>query len=431
MTKQTITALYDSREYANNATLMLQQSGLSDLDVAMSPESAARDIGAKMPDRQNQGFWAYLEGLFGGTEDHDSYSEGLRRGGTLVTVTTIEENIDEVIDILEEHGSVDLNEREAGWRNDGWTRTSSEALRMDTGAAVAVADDAGGIASPTAASYLGSINTAATGATLDASGNSLVDDRATSPRSPAETEGHRGANTDTMAGAMGQHDNISSRMDSDEVVQVVEEQLNVGKRAVNRGRVRLHSYVVETPVTENVTLHEERVTIDRRPVNREASAADLGADAFRERTIEMDETHEEAVIGKTARVVEEIGLRKDAGERVETVSDSVRSIKVDIDDARTTGTSTSNGVLAGNRLNVGDNPDYNSQISENMEVVGSDGGHVGVIDHVQSTVIKLKKNDVSADGRHHLVPVDWIADVNSKVLLKISANDAKMRWQAA
>ena len=137
---------------------------------------------------------------------------------------------------------------------------------------------------------------------------------------------------------------------SDETIKVVEERLVVGKRAVEGGRVRVRSYIIETPVEENVTLHQERVTVERHPVDRAATAADLAA--FQERTIEARATNEEAVIGKEARIVEEIGVRKEAADRVETVRDTVRKTQVEVDDtaanrvgAATTGT-TGAGVTA-------------------------------------------------------------------------------------
>ena len=115
----------------------------------------------------------------------------------------------------------------------------------------------------------------------------------------------------------------------DDKLQVVKEDLVVGKREVESGAVRVTSRVVETPVTEQVTLHEERVAIDRRPVNYALSGA--AADAFRERTLAARATSEEAVVGKEARVVEEIGLHKEASDRVETVHDTVRETKVDVE----------------------------------------------------------------------------------------------------
>ncbi len=130
----------------------------------------------------------------------------------------------------------------------------------------------------------------------------------------------------------------TARTSNDDVVQVVEERLDVGKRSVSRGKVRLHAYVVETAVSENVSLRDETVTIDRRPVDRAVSVGELGVDAFKDRTIEMEEIDEEAVVAKSARVVEEIGIRKDVTDRTETIRDTVRSTKVDIEDGRTVGT---------------------------------------------------------------------------------------------
>ena len=114
-------------------------------------------------------------------------------------------------------------------------------------------------------------------------------------------------------------------------IKVMREDLVIGKREVEAGGVRVTSHVVETPVQEQVTLHEERVTIDRRPVNERVSSAD----AFRDQTIEARATAEEAVIGKDVRVVEEIALRKQAADRVETVRDSVRETKVDVENTST------------------------------------------------------------------------------------------------
>ena len=68
--------------------------------------------------------------------------------------------------------------------------------------------------------------------------------------------------------------------------------------------------------------------IERRPVNRPVTAGD---DAFRDRTIEMRETGEEAVVGKEAFITEEIGLRKEVGQRTEEVRDTVRHTEVDVD----------------------------------------------------------------------------------------------------
>ena len=115
------------------------------------------------------------------------------------------------------------------------------------------------------------------------------------------------------------------------MIQAAEEQLQVGKRDVGRGSVRVRSYVTERPVEEQVELRQERVTIERRPVDREVAP---GEAAFEERTIEAVERGEEAVVSKTARVTEEIGLRKDVEHETETVRDTVRKQEIEVEDDR-------------------------------------------------------------------------------------------------
>jgi len=117
----------------------------------------------------------------------------------------------------------------------------------------------------------------------------------------------------------------------EQVIPVVEEELRVGKRDVNHGRVRVRSYVVETPVEEDVSLHDERVEVEHRPVDRPVTA---GERAFDERTVELDEKSEEAVVSKDARVKEEVVVKKRSDDRTERVSDTVRRTKVEVDDTR-------------------------------------------------------------------------------------------------
>ncbi len=123
-----------------------------------------------------------------------------------------------------------------------------------------------------------------------------------------------------------------------EAIPILEETLKVGKRQVDQGRVRVRSYIVETPVEEQVSLRQEHVHVERRPVDRPATSADEAL--FRERTIEAEERSEEAVVSKEARVKEELILSKDASVSTETVKDSVRRTEVEIDDERSDGRST-------------------------------------------------------------------------------------------
>ena len=111
------------------------------------------------------------------------------------------------------------------------------------------------------------------------------------------------------------------------VIPVIEEDITVGKRNVEGGGKRIRTFVRETPVEENVTLREERVHVQRRPADRAATEADL-----QEQTLEMRETHEEVVVAKEARVVEEILVEKEAVERTETVRGTERKTEVEVED---------------------------------------------------------------------------------------------------
>jgi uncharacterized protein (TIGR02271 family) len=125
-------------------------------------------------------------------------------------------------------------------------------------------------------------------------------------------------------------DVTSADLENDQTIDVVEEELHVGKRQVNTGGVRVRSRIVERPVEESIRLRSEHVHVERRPVDRAATEADLAN--FKEGTIEMTETAESAVVSKDARVVEEIHLDKDVEEHEEVVRDTVRSTEVDIDE---------------------------------------------------------------------------------------------------
>jgi len=121
-----------------------------------------------------------------------------------------------------------------------------------------------------------------------------------------------------------------SQLDEEgQVIPVVEEQIQVGKRQMQRGGVRIHTHMSERPVEEQVSLREERVRVERRPVDRPVSDADLNS--FKEGTVELAETAEEAVVAKQARVIEEVVVGKEVSERTETVRDSVRRTDVEVE----------------------------------------------------------------------------------------------------
>lgn len=113
-----------------------------------------------------------------------------------------------------------------------------------------------------------------------------------------------------------------------EVLPVVQEELSIGKRVVQRGGVRVHSYVQDRPVEELVRLREERIDVQRRPVNRAATAQDL---AFKDRTVDVTAVGEEPVIAKQARVVEEVVVGKHVEQREQKVRENVRRKDVSVE----------------------------------------------------------------------------------------------------
>jgi uncharacterized protein (TIGR02271 family) len=103
----------------------------------------------------------------------------------------------------------------------------------------------------------------------------------------------------------------------------------VRTREVERGGVRVYSHVTEQPVEQEVHLRDERVTVERRPVDRPATERDFAA--FKEGTIEVTETDEEPIVAKEARVVEEVVIDKDVREHTETIRDTVRRTEVEVE----------------------------------------------------------------------------------------------------
>ncbi len=128
--------------------------------------------------------------------------------------------------------------------------------------------------------------------------------------------------------------------DVDQKVKIIEENLEVGKRTVETGGIRMKSRIVSRPVEESIRLREERVTVNRTPVNRPATDADL--DAFKEGEVVMTEHAEKAVVSKNAQVVEEVSLGKTVEEHEEKITDTVRKTEVDVEKIAGTETRTTN-----------------------------------------------------------------------------------------
>ena len=123
--------------------------------------------------------------------------------------------------------------------------------------------------------------------------------------------------------------NVTAGAD-DQRIDVVEEELQVGKRDVQTGGVRVRSRIVERPVEETLRLRTEHVQVNRTPVDRPATEADLSQ--LKDSEIEVTEHAESAVASKKARVVEEINISKDVEEREEVIHDTVRHTEVDVDE---------------------------------------------------------------------------------------------------
>jgi uncharacterized protein (TIGR02271 family) len=157
---------------------------------------------------------------------------------------------------------------------------------------------------------------------LDDAGAVDVDERAAATGYQANTYTSASAATNATTGTDGL------------TAQVIEENLQVGKRVEQTGGVRLRSRIVEKPVETSVRLREEHVVVNRTPVNRPATEADFTA--FKEGQIEITESAERAVVGKEAHVVEEVSLGKQVTEREEVVRDTVRNTEVEVEQIPTT-----------------------------------------------------------------------------------------------
>ena len=267
---QTIVAIYDTPAHAELAVQDLLQAGVPETAVhrhAQEGSYTGRAAEATTRTSEGTGFWA---SLFGGEPDHDAtvYDRSVQSGGNAVSVHVPDTHVTKVMDILESHNPIDIDERAESY---GLTKTTQASLpsagRTSTGTGT---------------------GTGMAGVGLTGSGTALG------------TDGGK--------------------------LQLSEETLAVGKRVVNQGTTRIRRFVVETPVEQSVSLHDERVTIERRPVTDGRPVAD----SFSEKTIEMTESAEEAVVSKTARVVEEVALHKEAADRTETVRDTVRREDVEI-----------------------------------------------------------------------------------------------------
>jgi len=205
------------------------------------------------------------------------YTEGVRRGGTLLVVDTDSDSkAQRAVDIMDRNGAVDVNQRAQQWKQSGWKYSENA-----------------------------------------------------QPYTPDQLKSFRSTSQSSMpSSTTNKQTQTNKTQEGKQVLPVVEESLDVSKRQVEKGGVRVNTRIVEKPVSEQVTLHEEHVNVERRPVDRPVNTSDMSA--FKEGSIEMRETAEEAVVNKQARVIEEIVIDKHSHDRQQTINDTVRRTEVDV-----------------------------------------------------------------------------------------------------
>jgi stress response protein YsnF len=115
-------------------------------------------------------------------------------------------------------------------------------------------------------------------------------------------------------------------VNQEHVIAVGEEVLNVGTRMVQGKTTTVRRVVVEATVQQDVTLHTETVVLERR---RPISAS--GGDVLTEVTVEMSDFNEVPVVSKSVHLVEEVLLRKEITARTETIHETVKRDKLEID----------------------------------------------------------------------------------------------------
>lgn len=260
----TLVAVFDNQMDAKQALESLLQAGFSRSTARLSAaESTTGESARQAPQQREESIGQKVAHFFGLGEEHEAtYTEAMRRGSCVLSVDAADDNeVERASDILERYHPIDIDERQAEWRQSGW-------------------------------------------------------------QSAASVEGKTS-------------------------IPVVEEELEVGKREVQRGGIRVITRAVERPVEETVELREEHATVQRVPADRAAGPAD---DAFKEQAFEMRTSAEEAVVGKTERVVEDVVIGKETSTREQTVRDSVRKTEVGVEQL---GKSGSYGGQERRRRNAG------------------------------------------------------------------------------
>ena len=377
--QHTLIAVFDNHNDAVNAKNELLSSGFSSQDVRLSHGNEDPSIAASgatagtaaSTDTDNEpGIGTSIKNFFSdifGTdndEHHAKYSTAIERGSHVLTVNTDSEpEVERAADIVERYGPIDIDEQSEKWASGagmggmGGSMNSPGAGVMGVGAGGLQQSQSMSLQSdndrlpmnqqslndpnPMGTTYqepLSSRDELSTGSYGSGSGNLQTsmgsgtslgrDDKSMSGSSlqGSSLEGSAAAGSKLQGASL---TGSQQRDTGTAAIPVVQEQLKVGKREVQRGGVRVFSRVVETPVNESIGLREEHVNVERRPVNEPISTTD--ATAFKEQSIEMRETAEEAVVEKSARVVEEVMINKEVSQREQQIHDTVRHTEVEVE----------------------------------------------------------------------------------------------------
>lgn len=144
-----------------------------------------------------------------------------------------------------------------------------------------------------------------------------------------------GAASTTAMGA-GSRSNKEIGAASEMVVPIVDEELEISKRRVEAGGVQVKKHVIEQPVAREVQLSEERLTVERRRVDRPIDGSEAER-ALHDTTFEVNAKAEKPLVQKRAHVVGEVVLKKEQEQRVEHVRDALRHTEVEITEVAAAG----------------------------------------------------------------------------------------------
>ncbi len=346
--KHTLVAVFEDRSDAQNAMDELLAAGFSRDEVRVSnadPTGMTSSMTGREGDNdgrttEDNSFGAsikhFFTDLFGSdnNEHAQRYEGAVTRGHHVLTVNADSEpEVERAADIIERFGPTDIDEHADQAGSGAMRMGSGSAMGQSAGLSAQSADDSPLYQQPidadrphhtTYQESQGQSGLSATGETA-LPGAAMQGGSLSGSRQDAGSQGGS-QQRDTSIGQGGSQQRDTS---TSQKIPVVQEQVKVGKREFTSGGVRVFSRVVETPVNESIDLREEHVHVERHSVNEPVSTKDK--DLFKEQTIEMRETTEEAVVEKSARVVEEVVIGKEVNQRQEQIKDTVRRTEVEIE----------------------------------------------------------------------------------------------------